>query len=476
MNTEQIHYTFGEELQQEILQFAVTDIKNGFKAVELFESHFFVSLEHIIIAEALKKYYGTRYAIPSLAVLDEEIKNMLRHRNWKQHVKPQDKANVTKLIKRLYRKPVKNPDEIYKICRNFSRYCALKEVLENVDLNNFNDYESIEEKVHKARTIGTELNQDKGTFILADAQSRVVRRRDTPPGYPTPWRQLNAIMNSGGTNIGNVIVVLGPAKRFKTGFLLNTARGYLKKGQVIVVFDYENGEEALSMRADQSILNIDRKGLLGGLDSDKKLLKQLRLYKRFGGELIIKRMPAGSTTADQAIYLKWLKDNHGLIADHILVDYPDVMGDSLKQSDETKRIGQVYIDLKNLGQDFGIKSIWCPSHVTREGDKSQSSKYKATDLSKAIDKVRHADMILGIQQDEEEKELDIIRMELIDQRDGIGEGRIWLHGSMATQRVKEFSSAQVREMEEYYKEKMAGAKGEPAPVGKKKEPKVVSDL
>lgn len=476
MNTEQNHYTFGEDLQEEILQFAVTDIKNGFKAVELFKAEYFSRLEHIVIAEALKHYYQDKYAVPSSAILEENIKTMLKQRQWKQHVKPQDKANITKLIKKLYRKPVKNPEDIYTLCKNFARFCEVKDVLENFNVHDFDKYKELESQIHKATSVGIELNEDKGTFLLADAKARVGRRRDAPPGHPTPFRQLNQLLNSGGTNIGTVIVVLGPAKRFKTGFLLNTARGYLKKGQVTVVFDLENGEDALSMRVDQSIINVDRKTLLSGTEIDEKLLKQLRQYKRFGGELIIKRLSAGSTTADMAKYLKWLHDTYGIVAQNLIIDYPDVMNDSKGTQDETKRIGQVYIDIKNLANDFDIYSVWCPSHVTREGDKAQGKKYKATDLSKAIDKVRHADIVLGVQQSEEEKEANIIRLEIIDQRDGVGEGRIWLHGSLATQRITEFTQSQVREIEEYMLERAAEGIDAGSIPGKNKEVKDTSDL
>lgn len=474
MNKERIQYSFGEDLQEEILQFAVTDLKAGFKAVELFDSHYFNLTEHIIIAEALKRYYAEHYSTPSMAILQETVNNMLRTKQWSQYVKPQDKANITKLVKKLYRKPVRNPDQVYETCRNFARFCAVKDVLESVDLYNFEGYKTLDASIKQATSIGSELHEDKGTFLLSDAKSRVVRRRDSPPGFPTPWRQLNALMNSGGTNIGNVIVVMGPAKRFKTGFLLNTAKGYLKKGRVILIADFENGEGALSMRADQAILGVNRQTLLSGLETDKKLLKKLRLYKRFGGEIIIKRFPAGGTAADIEKYAQWVHDTQGIKITDLICDYPDVMGDSKNQSDETKRIGQVYIDLKNLGDKMELRSIWCPSHVNREGDKEQGKKYKATDLSKAIDKVRHADVVLGIQQSEEEKEAGIIRLELVDQRDGVGEGRIWLKGSMDTQTVSELTVSQVEELELLLRE-TAKASG-PNKVANKPEPKNTSDV
>lgn len=442
-------FSFDPSFQKEILQFAVTDIKYGFKAVVLFESHFFTLTEHSIIAEVLKRYYTKRFSVPSLPVFNEELKNLLRLKQFKELVSQQDKDKIKKIAKSIYSRPVKDPETIYEACQRFARFSALKEVLEEVDIFDYDSYNSISSKVSTAISLGTQLTEDTGMFLLEDARSRLIRRQDKPPGYPTPWRQLNNMMNSGGTTPGNIIVLLGPAKRFKTGFMVNTAIGYLRQGRVVLYADIENGEEAIATRADQAIINVDRKTLtVGGEDVDKKLLKKLRLYKRFGGELIIRRFPAGSTSKDIERYATWVRENKGLIITDLICDYPDVMNDTKNSKNDVEKISNIYIDLKNLGNDLNLYSIWCPSHVNREGDTKQGKKFKATDISKAIDKVRHADVVLGMQQDEDEKEAGIIRVEMIDQRDGVSDGRIYLHGNLATQQLKEFTKQQVIDIEE----------------------------
>lgn len=452
-----VKFSFDTSFQKEILQFAVTDIKYGFKAIVLFESHYFTLVEHSIIAEVLKRYYEKRFSVPSLPVFKEELRQLLRLKQYKELVTPDDRQKILRVVNGLYKKPVKDPETIYEACKRFAQYSALKETLESADIFDYNSYQEIADKIHRAINLGTDLVEDKGMFLLADAKPRVIRRQDSPPGYPTPWWQLNELLNSGGTNKGNIIVLLAPAKRFKTGFMLNTAIGYLKKGRVILYADLENGEDAIAMRADQSMINVERKTLLlGGQEVESKLLKKLRLYKRFGGELVIRRFTAGSTAKDIGNYITWLRENYGLIVTDMICDYPDIMDDIKKSKNDVEKIGNVYIDLKNLAKDHDLNSIWCPSHVNREGDKAQGKKFKATDISKAIDKVRHADIIMGMQQDDDEKEAGIIRVEMIDVRDGISDGRIYLKGNLATQRVKEFTRAEVKMIEELRKEQDDG--------------------
>lgn len=440
-------FQFDVSFQEEILQFTVTDLKSGLKALQLYESQNFKLIEHGIIADALKGYYKTRFTIPSKAVIKEELRNLFNDRRYKDLLTTEDKDKTLKIVNRIYARPVKDGEVLFEAAKRFAQYSAVKETLEDVNLDDFTSYKTIAAKLDKAINTGNSLVNDPGLFIIAGAKERVIIRQDTPPGFPTPFWQINSLLNNGGTMHGNVIVVLGPAKRFKTGLLLNIARGYLKMGKTILIADFENGQDSIGLRADQAIVSTDRKTLLSG-QKDKQLLKILRRYKRFGGEIIIKRFSAGATAKEIEAHIKLIKDDYGIVINNLLVDYPDLMGDSLHQVDEVRRISQVYIDLKNLGKDNSIESIWCPSHVNREGDKKQGKRFVATDIAKAMDKIRHVDMILGMNQSEEEKAANIIRLELVDQRDGPQDGRAYFWVNFNFQQLREMTKTQAKEAEE----------------------------
>jgi hypothetical protein len=439
-------YSFGIDFQQEILQFTVTDLRYGFKAIDLFRTDYFTTIPHSIIAEALIRFYKKKFYVPSLPVIKEEIRQIFKLRQWANLITEPDKEKVFKILKKIYAKPVRNAETIYEACKKFAQYSAFKDELEKVDLDNFDQYTEYQSRIQKAINIGTDLKEDKGLFVLRDVKSRVIRRVDTPPGKPTPWRQLNKLFNNGGTAIGNVIVVMGEEKKFKTGMLLNTARGYLKRGEVILYADFENGEDALGNRIDQGLVGSTRSELLSQ-KFDKQLMKIARKYARFGGEIIIKRFPAGSTTAHIAAYSQKCRDEYGLNITVALIDYPDVMGSTDHQTDETKRISQVYLDIKNLSETEKWYAVWCPSHLQRKDKDNKRKKVSTADIAKAIDKVRHADVVLSAEQDADEREAGIMRMELIVQRDGPPEGRVYFWVDVEKQRLKEFTTTDVEEME-----------------------------
>lgn len=468
-------FAFGTDFQQEILQFTVTDPKSGYKALELFESDYFTLIPHIVIAETLKKYFDRKFIIPSLAVAREEVRQLLRRKQWKELVHQDDKDKTFKILKKLYLRPVRDPETIYNQCRTFARFMAFKDSLEKVDLDNYESFQRYAEDITKSVHRGTELSQRKSTLLLRDAKVRATRRIDSPDGKPTPWVQLNNSTNSNGTTKGNVIVILSEAKFFKTGFLVNTALGYLKKGEVSLYVDLENGEQALSTRADQGIMNKER-SYLSDPENLQAFLKMVRMWKRFGGELAIIRLPAGSTSKDVKKEINRLKDEDGLIVKNIICDYPDLMDSTDGSKIQEQRISQVYIDLKTLAEEEDIDVIWAASHVTREGSKEgRGKKYRHEHLAKASDKIRHADMVWGLMQDEDEQAAGIIRLELIAQRDGLQNGRVWFWANLAKQKLKEFNKAQIKEAEELYAEKYK-KKGKDEPYERPKHAKPVKDI
>ncbi len=467
-------FGFDFDFQQEILQFTVTDPKSGFKALELFESEYFTLIPHIIIAEALKKYFSKKFIIPSQPVLKEEIKQLLRRKQWAELVHQDDKEKVFKILKKIYLRPVRDPDTIYNQCRSFARYSAFKEELENVNLMDFDSFVGAADRITKAVHKGTEINQRKSLLLFRDAKIRGIRRLDTPGGKETPWWQLNALTNSGGTTPGNVIVILSEAKFFKTGMLVNTAIGYTKKGAAVLYADMENGEQALATRADQIMMNQERKNLTDP-ENLQPFLKMVRKYKRFGGEIAIIRLPANSTTADIQKEIKRLRDEEGIIITELICDYPDLMGATTGTLGETERIGQVYIDLKNLAEAEGLNTVWCPSHVNRAGStEGKGKRFEQVHMAKALDKIRHADMVWSMVQDPEEEEAGIIRLELTAQRDGVQHGRIWFWANLAKQKLKEFNKVQAKQAnEDYIERNKKKPKEEPfEPKNKKK----VSDI
>lgn len=441
-----LKFEFGIDFQELILKYTVTD-KKGYKALELYEDGYFGLMEHAVIAFALKKYYKKRKRIPEETYLRETVRVLYvsSSKELFSALTDEDRDTIDKSISRIYQGHVTDSDTVLEKVINFARFSKFKDEMEKIDINSYDSYEAGITKLNAANNIGNILEDDYGTPVVGGIKDRAHKRDQQENINPTPLWQYNRLLNSGGLTIGSVVLIAAQAKRFKTGFLLNMCKLLMRRKRKVLYIDFENGEQALTTRTEQSILGVPQESVTSG-DMDEKLLKTLRKYKRIGGETIIKRMVAYVNTAnDIQKFIDKCFTDLGIVFDDLVVDNPDLMAAISGKTDEFNRISDAYVDVKNLAEKNKFKSTWTPSHVKSEAKKRRGSKYTQEDLAKCIDKMRHVDAALGLQETEEEKENGVMRVEIIDQRNGAPDGAMLFWVDMNKQTMKEFSKTQVKQ-------------------------------
>lgn len=443
MSKRRDEFKFTTEFQWDLLRFSVQD-KKGYKAVEKFEDHYFTLIEHQVIAYSLKRIYKRDGAIPGETKLREETIKTLNSREFVNLVTKDDQATVLKLIKGMYNNIVVDRDYIYSNTKLFKTYIKFKDVLENVDINDFDSYANVSKQLENAIADEDEVEDFKSSFLLTDIKNRQFKRQETNTIFPTPYKQINALTNAGGYEAGSIIVLLDKQKKGKTAALVNTARGYLKMGKKVLYIDLENGEHNIFSRLEQSIMNLSKTDILSG-EFDKKVEQRFRKYKRIGGEIFVKRMPALITNShDLKRLIKVLYNEYGFQTDILIVDYAAKMqSNNGKSLDDHKRISDVYIELNNLAIEMGIEHVWTANHVTRVAAQTRmATRYKGEDIALCIDIVRHAQAIYGLNRSEMEDEANFFRMELVEQRDGKPVGRAVFNMNLDTQRSEELTNSE----------------------------------
>ncbi len=438
-------FSFNKDFQQSVLQFIVTD-KHGYKALKLIKDFYFTLLEHQIIAKVLISYFKTKRRVGSKVIIRERLRVLYQTKDFANALNPSDKKLINKILKKIYSGNVKDGDTILEECIRFSRFVETKEVLEGADVEDYNNYESLANKLQKAINAGGEFEDNKGVWLIRDIRDRQYKRQIEDPTHPTPFKQVNWWLNNGGFTRHSLIALLGPAKRFKTGGLINLARGYLRLRKKVLYVDLENGDEALATRAEQSFMKKSAEDIYSGL-YDTHTQKQFRKYKRLGAELVIKRFPAYSTNCNNIQnFIDDIYREYGVKFDVIMFDYGDLLGAISGVKEDTQRISDAYLDMKNLLEYNDFETGWTGSHVTRDGAKRESTKFKQNDLAKAIDKMRHSDAIFGLNQNDEEKKLGVLRWEIVDQRQGKDSGTAYFWIDKGLQRMDEFTNTEIEEM------------------------------
>lgn len=447
-----IKFSFSPEFQFEILRFVLKD-KEGGLVLKRIKSNYLVLIEHSLIFEGISKYFKKQGRMPSENILKEVLKELLESKTYVDLVTKDDIPNINKLISNLYNIPLSDSDYIKEKIYQFSTYVEMKNLNDSFDLDNFEQYEEYSRKIEKVLQKSKPKKEDEPLYMIRDIIERQFRRQSEPSVIPCPFRQLNELTNAGGYPEHSVNVILDKPKAKKTFFMVNLARGYLRMKKSVLYIDTENGQEQIMDRFIQSSINKTKKELYSG-EYDKLEAKHLRKLARFGVELVVERVPAMITNTtyirEKIIQLR----NQGIDIKVLMVDYAGKLASIAGDREDFERISNVYIDLSNLAEEMKLDIIWTAHHITREGKKHRKTRYDENDISGSIAIVRNAQVIMGLNATEQEERDDILRAEIVVQRDGLPSGRALFKCSTETQRCTEFTREQRKEYDRVYGEQL----------------------
>lgn len=431
-------FTFSIEFQLEVLRFLIQG-KEALLYVQKIKPGYFTLIEHSIVVEALVKFVKKYQRIPSEVLMVEQVKTLLEGRDYVDLVTKDDIPNIHKLISELYNKPLKDIDIILENIHKFIAYIELKALNESMDFSDYNSYETYQAKLTKILQSSKPQKKDEPLLMVSGTAMRQLMRKVDPDVVPTPFWQLNRLGNGDGYPKNSLFVLIDRPKRRKTFALINVARGYLAMKKNVLYIDTENGKNQLMDRMIQSTLNKTKREMLTG-DYDKMEQRHMRKYKRLGVEFIVERVPATIADCNTIMNLvRKLETEKGIKVHVIMIDYAAKLASIARDRDDVERINNVYIDLDNMGDELGLDAIWTAQHVTREGAKHQETRYEDNDIASAISIIRNAKCVMGLNSTQDEEEHNIMRMEVVVQRDGVPNGRVMFNMDPERQRMKEFS-------------------------------------
>lgn len=451
-NKTKTKFSFSPEFQLEILRYIIKD-KEGGLILKRIKPNYLVLIEHSIICDGIIKYYKKQNKIPSENVLKEVIKELLEGKQYADLVTKDDIPNIDRVISNLYHLPLSDADYIKEKIYQFSTYVEMKNLNDSFDLDNFEQYEEYSRKIEKILQKSKPKKEDEPAYMIRDIVERQFKRQSEPSVIPCPFRQLNELTNAGGYPEHSVNVILDKPKAKKTFFMVNLARGYLRMKKSVLYIDTENGQEQIMDRFIQSSINKTKKELYSG-EYDKLESKHLRKLARFGVELVVERVPAMITNTtyirEKIIQLR----NQGIDIKVLMVDYAGKLASIAGDREDFERISNVYVDLQNLAEELHLDIIWTAHHITREGKKHRLTRYDENDISGSIAIVRNAQVIMGLNSTEQEEKDNILRAEIVVQRDGLPSGRALFKCDVERQRCTEFTREQRKQYDGVYGSKL----------------------
>jgi replicative DNA helicase len=226
----------------------------------------------------------------------------------------------------------------------------------------------------------------------------------------------------GGVGAGELLIYLAPPSRGKTSFLWATGAAAAAQVRNVLGITLELSARKCVRRVDQWLSKFTQSELI----SQPLFVSGAR--KGVEGKLYFKDWSYTGITVDDIKALVTRMRQRGEKIDYLLVDYLELVKPvKYNRHAERHNWSQTAQDLRALAVDLQIPVItaW---QVNREG--SEQHVLSARDVSECWDVVKHADIILGLNQNAAEMAERVMRVNVIKQRESTDRPQVYLHCDM----------------------------------------------
>jgi len=417
-------YNFDETVQEDILRLIVRDARFTDVASDWVNPNYFdtVPLKKVG-AFALNFYQKFGYA-PTLGQFLTEASYLLNSGEWK-FPRDEDKDATLKLIERLYDDKAFSRDYTIHVVQRFAQAQEWKSaIMDGVQLLRKGDFDGLNDRMSRASSVvGAKSTEGGGYWYFESREERFKRRSSDDyedDVIPTGIKELDIWFRNNGVCPGEIGLCLAPTNGGKSIFLLNAARRAVWLRKRVAIYTFEMSKEKNADRLDSSFSGIDMNRLIKDEEAARRAVD--KLAKMFPRSLYIHRYPTrGATMLDIKRDLEFLRKRHNWAPHLIVLDYAKLVRPLQNFGDKKNlEIESILEDFRGLcGEltDMGYPTCgWTANQINRGGAKKHL--VDETDAQASYDQAGVPDYIITINQGEDEKDENQLRLFLSKNRDG----------------------------------------------------------
>jgi replicative DNA helicase len=305
-------------------------------------------------------------------------------------------------------------DELYDNTERFLKekavYATMLDVASDIASGKI-DTSVILDKIEK--TCNINLVTDTGFDLYKDIDILIDDLCSVQKAIPSTWPWLDEALNGGFYESGRALYVFaGETNIGKSIFLGNIASNIAKQGKNVLLITLEMSELLYARRICTNISKIP----LNELSIHSKTLKQaiLEQQEMNTGRIFIKEFPPSTITPNQLKgFVKKLTDT-GIPIHAIVLDYLNLLHSTVG-SNSYERIKNVTEQVRAMSYTFNCPII-SATQLNRSGFNTENPDLAT--ISESVGLAATADVIVSIFQNEEDRELGIIRLGMMKNRYG----------------------------------------------------------
>lgn len=369
-------------------------------ADKLFPS-FFSNTSYNIVYDFYKNFWDKHSKLPSL----EEIKLFATDNSFLEAFKivynEINSIEINSVDKELFYSNVE------KFLKEKLALNTLNEIIDSISKKDI-DLSLIVNKFEKIA--GISLLFEKGYDLYKDVDRFVQSCKETANKLPTGFSEIDKAINGGVLSDGKCLsIVTAPTNVGKSIMLANIGVNVAKQGKNVLIISLEMSEEVYASRIYSALydLPINSINFMG-----EELKKEIEAHNY--GNVLIKEFPPATMTVEQIDgYISELyKAGHKF--DLICIDYLTLL--SAPGADNSNEAGKMITrKLRALTYKYKIP-IWTACQINREGMGEKTSELRHIAESIAI--AAEADLIISLNQQPEDKDMNIMRVSFLKSRLG----------------------------------------------------------
>jgi replicative DNA helicase len=257
------------------------------------------------------------------------------------------------------------------------------------------------------------LVTDRGLDLYRDVDLIVEDLTSIQKAIPSNWPWLDDALNGGFQENGRALYVFaGETNIGKSIFLGNVATNIANQGKNVLLITLEMSELLYARRICTNVSKIPLKELAINAPSLRQALKEQE--KEGKGSIFIKEFPPSTITPNQLkAFIKKIVDQ-GIKIDAIVLDYLNLLHSTVG-TNSYERIKNVTEQVRAMTYMFNCPII-SATQLNRSGFSSNNP--DLTTISESVGLAATADVIVSIYQNEEDRELSIIRLGMMKNRYG----------------------------------------------------------
>lgn len=386
-----------------IIYKSLTDSTYLASIVDFVKPEFFKTKNIASIFTIISDFYNKRQKLPTVT----EIKSYLVTDEMRESFKVivQSFTSIDKNI---------DKDELYENTERFLKekavYHTMLSIAEDVAKGQV-DTSTALDKFEKSCNIS--LVTDLGLDLYGNIDTVIEDLTTVQKTIPSTWPWLDEALNGGFLENGRALYVFaGETNIGKSIFLGNIATNISAQGKNVLLISLEMSELLYAKRLCTNVSKIPLKDLANNPHALKQAVNEQRCAG--AGNIFIKEFPPATITPNQLkAFVKKITDT-GVKIDAIVLDYLNLLHSTIG-SNSYERIKSVTEQCRAMSYIFNCPII-SATQLNRSGFDQENPDLNT--ISESIGLAATADVIVSIYQNDEDRELSIIRLGMMKNRYG----------------------------------------------------------